>query len=360
MSALPLTITTAGLERFTAAQIEDDIDLTISSVGLTNEVFVPAPTLTALPGQFREVDTISGDQVDDYIVHLMIRDDADLTYTVRGFGLFLADGTLFAVYGQELPIFEKAAPTAMLIAIDMAFPSANIDALSFGETNFLNPPATTARMGVVELATELEAIAGEDGERAITPRTMKAAIDAERNANDPIGSTKLWWGTVEQCPQGWAVCHGQTVARSDGTGNITLPDTRGRAPVGASVEHALGALFGASTKTVASAAAGAHTPAGTLPAHNHAFDGTGTAAAASTGITLNAPLRDQIAGGGSGTAVDFANLNDPGHSHSVSVSGSTANTGPLNLTMTAVPAHQHNVTVDVTPPSIAFHIIMRI
>lgn len=341
MSALPLTMTTLGLERFTAAQIDDDIDLTISSIGLTAAAFVPAPSLTALPGQFRNVDTISGDQVGESIVHLLIRDDASLSYTVRGFGLFLADGTLFAVYGQEEPIFEKAEATAMLIALDMAFPSADIDALNFGDTNFLNPPATLTRKGVVELATEAEAVAGEDHERAITPAALKAAIQAAIDANDRIGTVKLWWGEEAEIADGWAICNGQTVPRSDGAGNITTPDMRDRVPSGVSEAHELGAKYGAFGKTVDTSQNGGHA---------HDIELNLETASASTGVSVATTTRGLESGNNNSSAIDSVSLNDPNHAHDVQVEGQTGQASD----------HSHSVTIDVAQPSIALHFIMRI
>ncbi|MCP8893001.1 phage tail protein [Sphingomonas faeni] len=98
MSALKLVMTTAGLGRFTAAQAGDDIDLTIARVGLTDTAFVAAPSLTALPGEFRRLSTVSGSVEAENVVHMTVTDDAAISYTVRGFGLFLTDGTLFAAY----------------------------------------------------------------------------------------------------------------------------------------------------------------------------------------------------------------------------------------------------------------------
>ncbi|MBB3910529.1 gp53-like domain-containing protein [Sphingomonas desiccabilis] len=172
MSKLALTITQAGHSRFTAAQVDDDIDLSISAVGLSDRAFVEAPTLTALPGEFRRVSTISGEAIGDNVVHMVVRDADPLAYTVRGFGLFLADGTLFATYAQNEALFEKSALSDMHLAIDIAFPTGNVEQLTFGDTNFLNPPATTATRGVVELATQEEVDAGEDAERVVTPRTL--------------------------------------------------------------------------------------------------------------------------------------------------------------------------------------------
>ena len=170
--ALTITMTAVGLDRFTAAQLGDGIDLQISSVGLTDAEFIIAPTLDALPGEFRRVQTISGEVIGSNTVHMMIRDIEPLTYTVRGLGLFLADGTLFAVYGQAEPIFEKSALTTLLLALDITFPTAAIDALSFGDTNFLNPPATEATPGVARIANDAIVDAGVDDARFVTAKKL--------------------------------------------------------------------------------------------------------------------------------------------------------------------------------------------
>lgn len=185
MTKLLLTITKLGLERFTAAQLDADIDLAIGSVGLTDADFVVAPTLTALPGLFRRLDTISGKQVGDNIVHMTIRDEADAGYSARGFGLFLADGTLFAVYGQSERLFEKSPRATFLAAIDIAFPTGDLSELRFGATDFLNPPATSSTAGVIMLATEAQATAGTDLRRVASVGVMAkllAALEARAKA----------------------------------------------------------------------------------------------------------------------------------------------------------------------------------
>ncbi len=176
--ALQITMTQAGQARFTAAQLGETIDLAISSIGLTDAEFILAPTLTALPGEFRRIDTISGKAVGDHIVHLTMRDEEPIGYTARGFGLFLADDTLFAVYGQSDRLFEKSLLTTFLASIDIAFPTAAIDNLTFGNTDFLNPPATTTQAGVVELATLTEARAGTDTRRVVPVSVLVALLNA--------------------------------------------------------------------------------------------------------------------------------------------------------------------------------------
>lgn len=186
MIPLKLVMTTAGLGRFAAAQSDDDVDLTVTQVGLSNVPFVAAPSLTGLPGEFRRLATVSGDAVGDNIVHMTVQDEEALSYTVHGFGLWLGDGTLFATYSQPDVIAEKASGAMLLLAIDIAFPEAGVENITFGDTSFLNPPATTETKGVVELATDDEADAGTPGLLAITARQLHRAMLALQQAIDDL------------------------------------------------------------------------------------------------------------------------------------------------------------------------------
>lgn len=175
MTALMMTITRIGLEKFATA---DDGGLKVAGIGFTDRAFVPAPTLTALPGEFRRVATIAGQAVGDSLVHVTMRDDAAIGYVVRGFGLYLADGTLFAVFGQADPVVEKSTQTSLYYAIDIAFPDGEASRLTFGDTNFQVSPASTESLGLVELGTDAEAIAGTDPRRAPSLKSMAAAFSA--------------------------------------------------------------------------------------------------------------------------------------------------------------------------------------
>lgn len=301
MTALKLVMTSAGLFRFAAAQADDDIDLTIATIGLSAAAFVAAPTLTALPGEFRRIAMVSGEVAGDGIVHLVVQDDSPLTYQIRGFGLFLADGTLFAAYSQPTPIAEKATGSLLGLALDIAFPVAGIDQITFGSTNFVNPPATTSRKGVVRLATAAEVAAGTAQDLAITPADLRHAL--------PIGAITLWHGLAETVPPGWAICDGREVDRSDGAGKVTTPDLRDRVAVGAGGFQEPMARFGATEKTVSS-----------------------TSNATDVGLAFT--FKTETAGGGTDKTVKTATIVDPGH--------------------------KHGVTVDVTQPSLALLYIMKV
>ena len=327
--ALTITITKLGLERFTAAQLSDEIDLSIAEVGLTDAVFAVAPTLTALPGEFRRLTTISGKQVGDNIVHMTMRDDAAIGYTARGFGLFLADGTLFAVYGQPDRIFEKSPRSTFLAAIDIAFPTGDVRELVFGNTDFLNPPATTETKGVVRLATPEKVAAGTSTADAITPADLRRVL--------PIGSVMLWYGAAATVPAGWAVCDGRQVDRSDDLGRVTTPDLRDRVPVGASDTHAAGSTFGAFQQTTASGGS-----------HRHDVTVSGTTERAATDFAINPTTKTDAAGNGSGTVISAVAPADPGHTHGATLQGKSESSG----------SHDH--TVDVTQPSMALIFIMKV
>lgn len=176
MSGLVLTITEAGRAALVNAANTGTEAVLLASVGVSAASFTPSPAATSLPGEIKRISTIAGEAVADDTVHVTVRDESSAVYTVRSFGLYLSDGTLFAVYSQPEPIMEKSAQAMLLLALDVAFADIDADQITFGDTSFLNPPATTERQGVVELATLEETDAGNDATRAVHPKGLKAAV----------------------------------------------------------------------------------------------------------------------------------------------------------------------------------------
>ncbi|PTR08920.1 MULTISPECIES: hypothetical protein [unclassified Novosphingobium] len=181
MTALVLQITDVGR----AAMVDPaggTRTVHIVEAGLTQAAFVAAPTLEALPGEFKRIDTVSGLAVAPDTVHLTLRDSGTDSYAVRGIALYLDDGTLFAVFGQPDPILEKAAAATFYLAIDWTLAAADVAAITFGDTSFLNPPATETVSGVAQLATIAEALAGAVGDKIITPAVMAEVLAGYVNA----------------------------------------------------------------------------------------------------------------------------------------------------------------------------------
>ncbi|MCS6473708.1 hypothetical protein NX871_27750 [Burkholderia thailandensis] len=143
----------------------------VTQIGLGTAAFVFKPSMTALPNELKRITTFGGDTVASDTIHLVIQDDSADQYRLYAFGLYLDNGVLFGVYVQDTPILEKAPASMVLLATDTVFTSIDVAKLTFGPTSFLNPPATTTRKGVVELATQAEVDAGADDTRAVTPKT---------------------------------------------------------------------------------------------------------------------------------------------------------------------------------------------
>lgn len=176
MSGLILTVTNAGRAALVNLPNTGTNAVLMASVGVSATSFAPTPATTALPGEIKRISTIAGEAVANDTIHVTVRDESSAVYTVRSFGLYLSDGTLFAVYSQSDPIMEKSAQAMLLLAIDVAFADINATQITFGDTNFINPPATTERQGVVELATEAETTTGTDAAHAVTPKALRAAV----------------------------------------------------------------------------------------------------------------------------------------------------------------------------------------
>lgn len=191
---MPLTmiVTDAGRAAIVNAQHNGTAPVTITQCGLSGSVITPAKTATALAGEFKRISTISGAGVAADTIHLIVRDESADVYTARAFALYLADGTLFAIYGQPAALVDKTAQSIMLLALDVVFADITAASLTFGNANFLNPPATETVQGVVELATSAEATAGTDTQRAVTPKAIQDAVNAWLDARFGANNSLVW------------------------------------------------------------------------------------------------------------------------------------------------------------------------
>jgi hypothetical protein len=175
---IQIIITDAGRAALVAAQHNGTNAVTIAQVGVSGTPIIASPTTAALPGEVKRLATISGGAVAADTMHMVVRDESGDVYSTRSFALYLADGTLFASYGQAGVIVEKSAQALMLLAVDVQFVDVAAAMITFGNANFLNPPATIDTAGVVKLATDAEAIAMANALKALTPRGMALAFTA--------------------------------------------------------------------------------------------------------------------------------------------------------------------------------------
>lgn len=182
MSApVTLMITQAGLDALVNAQSGATEPVRVTQVGLTETAFVIAPTIDALPGEFKRLGAVSGTSVSETIIHMTATDASTDIYELRGLGLYLEDGTLFAVHAQPTPIFRKISIASFLLALDIAFAN-GAGEISFGSSTFLLPPASETVAGVAEIADDAQADEGIDDATIISPKKLKRRLDALANA----------------------------------------------------------------------------------------------------------------------------------------------------------------------------------
>ena len=185
-----ITITSAGFAAIVNAEHSGTAPVKLTHVGLTAQHFDVATVGATVPGEAKRLTTFGGQAVAADTLHLNVRDDTADAYTLRGFGLYLQDGTLFAVYSQPAPIMEKASAAVMLLATDIRFAKVNATSIEVGNIDFINPPATTSRVGVVRLATDLEAEAGSDPTLALTPFGLARFINKRFGDGAPSAFVK--------------------------------------------------------------------------------------------------------------------------------------------------------------------------
>ncbi|MFC3549453.1 tail fiber domain-containing protein [Lysobacter cavernae] len=217
MSGLQINVTPAGRAAIVNAENTGTAPVRIAQIGVTSSG--AGLVDGALSGELKRLSTFAGSAVADDTVHVTIRDDGGDVYTLRGFALYLQDGTLFAWYAQAGVILEKSAQAMLLLAADVRFVQIDATSLTFGDTNWINPPATTAVQGVVELADSVESIDGLDGTRAMTPAGAKALLDARFGAGAPSAFVKGLLTLATAALMRTAIGLGNAATRNEGHNN---------------------------------------------------------------------------------------------------------------------------------------------
>lgn len=177
--AIILKLTNAGRTALINNEQTGTTAKKVVSVGVTETAFTFDADMAAIPAEHKRITTIGGRPLNEYVIHSVVMDSTQDSYTVRGFGLYLEDGVLLGVYAQEQPIIEKSTQAVMLLQLDLMLVDAGLTAnnITFGDVNFINPPATETDYGVVRLSTLEEAIAGTiKSNVAITPYLLHYII----------------------------------------------------------------------------------------------------------------------------------------------------------------------------------------
>jgi microcystin-dependent protein len=172
MAGAVINITDAGRAALVANGNTGTNAHQVVSIGLANAPFNAADkSLITLPNEYKRITTFGGKNIAADMLHITLQDNTADQYTMFGFGLYLEDGTLLGVYSQATPIMEKSPLSILLLSTDIQVVSIDAAQITFGNTEFINPPATVDALGVVQLATQQEVNAGTDTAKVLTAKT---------------------------------------------------------------------------------------------------------------------------------------------------------------------------------------------
>jgi microcystin-dependent protein len=210
-----------------------------------------------------------------------------------------------------------------------------------------------------------------------------SAFQPVRDAFISSGSIQMFAGSI--APNGWLICNGSTVSRSDysnlfkvigttyGAGNsnttFTLPDMRGRCPIGVGTgasltARTLGSNVGAETVTLSESNLPSHTHTTTVGTQsaNHTHTGTSSGHSVNHTHSYGIPIGTTGASYGiidhltASAGTPLTTANSVGHTHSTTFGNESAN-------------HTHSVTnsntgsgtaFGIMPPFIAVNFIIKI
>ena len=268
-----VVVTSAGLAALLNAEQNGTLPVKITKFGLGTGNYTPTADKTALQSKFKEITALSGGAVGDNVIHVTMTDGSSDAYTANEVGVYLEDGTLFALSSQPVgAILQKAAGSQALLSLDLVLQGGTGGVTISGGTNFFNPPATTTTAGVVKLASLDEITAGTNTTKACTPmgvwkfvkNYVASAIDSLKTllraeiataclAAVPIGTMLPYAGG--EVPEGFLLCNGASLSRteypelfaaigdrwgSDSSSTFKLPDSHHRVFEGTTVLDEVG------------------------------------------------------------------------------------------------------------------------
>lgn len=171
---MDILITNAGMAALINAEKTGTNAVKITELAVGSAKYTADKTQTKLKAETKRLPIVEAAKAGDTGIHVGVRDDSIDAYSVFEFGLLLEDGTLFAVYSQNVPILTKTADSIAQMVVDVALEGVKTERITFGDVHYDFPAASEANAGIVELATQGEAEAGTDALRVVTVKVLAA------------------------------------------------------------------------------------------------------------------------------------------------------------------------------------------
>lgn len=224
---MAFTLTTAGAAKYAAATNTSRIQYRDVRFGTGHQADQAAATAlaTPIPAAIYPIRDPSGQSkftivehqnAADGVVGFISTDMSADAFTATEAGLFDTDGVLMAYESVSTgSLVIKTATGTMDYVVRLAYQAAAAAPTTWQSGAVL--PATTSRVGLVELATSDEAVAGTDAVRAVTPAADKAALDDRiaTEAEIAAGTNTIKYAPVNLLPKALDVQE----FTSDGTWN---------------------------------------------------------------------------------------------------------------------------------------------
>lgn len=338
---LPLIITQQGRAAVINNQNTGSGPVIISEIALGSGLYEAANDMQlALQAEIKRLNTFGGDVVADDTIHVTITDETADTYTLGEFGLITDQGVLFAYYAQETAILEKASDALLLLSSDVVFASLPPGSVTIGGAEFMLPPATPERHGVIKIATPAQILTALAGALAITPEGLGEVMSS---ANEPFLIVKrdsngnFVAGVITAALDGNAA----TATALQTARNLTVGGTAKSFNGGANVAWSLAEIFSASQTAkfilaAPNAANGAPTfralVASDVPLLNQDTTGnaaTATALQTSRTISLTGDVTGSASFNGTANASITATVGDSSHNHNAATIAGAFNAGGL-------------------------------
>lgn len=237
-----IVLTNAGLQKIVNAEQTGTAPVIISQIAFGSGQYTANASQIALQNEIKRLPVISGGTDDDHAIHVAAQDTSSDAYSVYEFGLFLSDGTLFAVYSQTgTPILQKTISSVAQFECGIALEGVNVESISFGDVAFTYPYANESNPGIAEIATTEEAQAGTDKTRIVTPFTLqqvtatterKGVLEIATNAEAQAGTdnTRALTPATLQQVTATATRKGVVELATDAEAQAGTDDTRALTP----------------------------------------------------------------------------------------------------------------------------------